>query len=75
MASRGLKDKGVVVYTVGVGKDVSGTELEDIASGSEFVLRTHSFEKLPTIAEELAKRLCRRRGREKKSEQHNLMVK
>ena len=56
-------------------KSVSGTELEDIASGTEFVLRTLSFEKLPTVAEELAKRLCRGRGTEKKSEQHNLMVK
>ncbi|KAK2561274.1 Collagen alpha-6(VI) chain [Acropora cervicornis] len=61
VASRGLKDKGVGVYAVGVGKSVSGTELEDIASGTEFVLRTVSFEKLSTTAEEVAKRLCRGR--------------
>lgn len=70
LASRGLKDKGVVVYAVGVGKDVSGTELEDIASGTEFVLRTLLFEKLPTVAEEVAKRLCGGRGR--KGSQSNI---
>lgn len=46
------------MYTVGVGKGVSGTELEEIASGTQFVLRTLSFEKLPTIADEVVKRLC-----------------
>ena len=58
VASQGIKDKGVTVYAVGVGSAADGAELEEIASGSEYVFRSPSFESLQNISQEMRKQLC-----------------
>lgn len=57
-ASRGMKNKGVIVYAVGVGRGVNITELEEFASGSSYVYTSASFRDLQSIAPEIRKRLC-----------------
>lgn len=57
-ASRGMKNKGVIVYAVGVGRGVNTTELEEFASGSKYVYTSASFRDLQNIAPEIRKRLC-----------------
>jgi len=57
-ASRGIKNKGVIVYAVGVGSGVDTAELEEIASGSKYVYTAASFSDLQNITPEIRKRLC-----------------
>lgn len=57
-ASRGIKDKGVTVYAVGVGSGVDKEELREIASESQNVLTSSSFKDLQNISLGLTKRLC-----------------
>lgn len=57
-ASRGMKNKGVIVYAVGVGSGADAAELEEIASGSKYVYTSASFKDLQNIAPEIRKRLC-----------------
>jgi len=58
VASQGVKNKGVAVYAVGVGKGADAAELREIASSQENVLISTSFKELQPIAVELRKRLC-----------------
>ena len=57
-ASKGMKNKGVIVYAVGVGNGADTAELEEIASGSKYVYTSASFRDLQSIAPEIRKRLC-----------------
>ena len=58
VASQGIKDKGVIVYAVGVGRGANRAELEEIASGSQYVLTSSSFQDLQNLAPEMIRRLC-----------------
>ena len=58
MASQGIKDKGVTVYAIGVGSGADRAELEQIASGSEYVFTSSSFSDLQNIAPRITKRFC-----------------
>ena len=58
VASQGVKNKGVAVYAIGVGKGVDAAELRDIASSQENVYVSASFKELQPIAVELRKKLC-----------------
>lgn len=46
------------MYAVGVGSGADRAELEEIASGSEYVYTSTSFEDLNNIAPGIRKRLC-----------------
>ena len=46
------------MYVVGIGSGVKKTELDEIASGPEFVLTSSSFEDLPLASRLLTRGLC-----------------
>ena len=58
VASRGIKNKGITVYALGVGSGADRAELEEIASGSEYVFTSSSFSDLQNIAPRITKRFC-----------------
>ena len=58
VASRGIKNKGVTVYAIGVGSGADRAELEEIASGPQYVLTSSSFEDLQYFAPLVTKGLC-----------------
>ena len=58
VASQGMKNKGVTVYAVGVGAGADREELEEIASGSEYVFTSLSFRDLQDISSGITMRLC-----------------
>ena len=58
MASRGMKNKGVLVYAIGVGSGADRAELEEIASGSAYVYKSASFTDLKKLAPGMRKRMC-----------------
>ena len=58
VASGGIKNKGVTVYALGVGRGTDRAELEEIASGSEYVFTASSFSDLQNIAPKITKRFC-----------------
>ena len=62
VASQGIKNKGVTVYAVGVGSGADKAELEEIASGPEYVFTSSSFKDLQNISLGLTKRLCQGKG-------------
>ena len=57
-ASRGMKNKGVTVYAIGVGSGADRAELEEIASGPSYIFTSSSFSDLQRIAPRITKRLC-----------------
>ena len=57
-ASRGMKNKGVTVYAIGVGSGADRAELEEIASGPSYIFTSSSFSDLQSIAPRITKRLC-----------------
>ena len=57
-ASRGIKNKGVIVYAIGVGGGVDQAELEEIASGLDYVFTSSSFESLQNEASKIRKSVC-----------------
>ena len=58
VASQGIKNKGVTVYALGVGSGADRAELEQIASGSDYVFTSSSFSDLKNIAPKITKRFC-----------------
>ena len=58
VASQGVKNKGVVVYAVGVGKGADAAELREIASSQENVYISESFKELQGLAVNIRRRLC-----------------
>ena len=58
VASQGIKNKGVTVYAVGVGKAADMTELREIATAREYVFTSPSFKGLQNISSGLRDRLC-----------------
>lgn len=58
-ASQPLKDKGVFVYALGIGKDVNASQLQQIATNSRGVFRAASFEELQPMVEVIIDGVCR----------------
>ena len=58
IASAGVKNKGIAVYAIGVGKGANEAELREIASSQENVFVSASFKELHSLAVEIRKRLC-----------------
>ena len=53
-----MKNAGVDVYAIGVGKGADAAELREIASGQENVFISASFKELQTLAVQIRKKLC-----------------
>ena len=58
VASQGVKNKGVAVYAVGVGKGANQAELNEIASAQQNVFVSASFKELQNLAVQIRRRLC-----------------
>ena len=58
-ASQGMKDKGITVYALGVGKNVDRTELQKIASSEETLFTAESFKALGIVAQKIKDSLCK----------------
>ena len=58
IAADSLKDLGVIVYAIGVSKDVDTLELEKIASSPEQMVVSPSFAELAAIASSIRTSLC-----------------
>ena len=58
VASQGIKNKGVTVYAVGVGKAVAMSELLEIASAPEYVITSPSFKDLQKITSGMRRQFC-----------------
>lgn len=58
-ASQPLKDKGVDVWSIGVGKGANITELQTIASDPKQVIIVKSFKQMNVIIEELQRKACK----------------
>lgn len=59
VASSGLKNKGVILYAIGVGDNYDRSELEDIASGSEYVFTSPSFKEIANLSSPLRAQFCK----------------
>lgn len=57
-ASQGLKDKGVVVYALGVSRSAQQDDLIKIASSNDTVVRAPSFKGLDAIAKTIREDIC-----------------
>ena len=57
-ASQGLKDAGVTVYGLGIGKEVNREELVAMASSPGFVFQAESFQILIEEVENIKAQLC-----------------
>ena len=57
-ASSGIKNKGVTVFALGIGKSVDLSEVDKIASGGDYVYSAESFRDLEGISSRLKKSLC-----------------
>ena len=58
LASSRLQSKGAAVFVLGIGKDVDSSELNQIASGPNNVLRVDSFKDLYNKADEAKRGIC-----------------
>lgn len=57
-ASQPLKDKGVEVWSIGVGKGAKKSDLETIASDPRKVIMVKSFKELKDILDDVQKAAC-----------------
>ena len=57
-AAQGIKQKGVTVYALGVGKGVERSDLQAIATSEETVFTAATFAALGDIVENIRERLC-----------------
>lgn len=60
LASKKLKDKGVRVYSLGIGRPIrlSDQELNDVASKPRYVYKARSFRTLTPRIDDLVKSMC-----------------
>lgn len=59
-ASQGIKNKGIEVYAVGIGKGVNVSELQNIASSKENVLLSTSFKEVINFTVPIRRTICAR---------------
>ena len=58
VASSALQKRGVIVYTIGLGNQVSASQLEGSASASNYAYSAESFVELRTALYGIASLLC-----------------
>ena len=58
IAVQGIKNKGVTVYAVGVGRTAYRAELLEIASAPKYVFRSQSFKRLQNLTSGLRGEFC-----------------
>ena len=58
-AAQGIKQKGVTVYALGVGKGVERSDLQAIASSEETVFTAATFAALGDIVENIRQGVCK----------------
>lgn len=58
-ASQPLKDKGVDVWAIGIGKRVNVSELQVVASDPKKIILLSSFKEMKPIIEELKRKACK----------------
>ena len=58
-AAQGIKQKGVTVYALGVGKGVERSDLQAIATSQETVFTAATFAALGGIVENIRKGVCK----------------
>ena len=58
VAFKGIKDKNVEVYSLGIGRTVNRDQLEEIASSKTNVFTTASFSELTFVVQTIFQRLC-----------------
>lgn len=56
--SKGLKDKGVTVYSLGVGSRVDPEQLRQIASSGDNVFTSAGFEELVSVVKPIVEKSC-----------------
>ena len=59
LASRGLKEAGVQVYSLGIGRDYDIGELLDIASDDQSVFRSSDVDELVSIVAQISEQACK----------------
>ena len=58
IASQGIKDKGVVVYSLGIGDNVDSDQLKQIASSGDNVFTSVGFDKLLDVVQPIVETFC-----------------
>ena len=58
IASRGIKDKNVKVYSLGIGRKVNRDQLSEIASSDTNVFTAANFAKLASVAQNIVQNSC-----------------
>lgn len=56
--SQRIKDRGIIVYALGVGSSVDQSQLLTIASSSDVVFFTSSFTELAPVVSQIQGKLC-----------------
>ena len=56
--SKGMKDKGVVVCSLGVGSYVNSEQLRQIASSDDNVFTSTGFEELTDVVKPIVEKFC-----------------
>ena len=57
-ASQGIKDKGIAVYSLGIGKGVDAVQLRQIASSDSNVFTSTGFDELIQVVRPIVKESC-----------------
>ena len=59
VASSALQKRGVIVYTIGFGNQVSASQLERIASASNYIYTVGSFMDHGSAADDISSTICK----------------
>lgn len=62
VASQGIKDKGVTVYSLGIGRNVRVDQLRQIASSDDYVFNATGFDELVEVIEPIVEKSCPSKG-------------
>ena len=57
-ASQGIKDKGVTVFALGIGRSVDSGQLRQIASSDDKVFKSTGFDDLVEIVKPIVQKSC-----------------
>ena len=58
IASQGIKDKGIAVYSLGIGDNVDSDQLKQIASSEDNVFTSDGFDELLDVVQPIVERSC-----------------
>ena len=57
-ASKGIKDKGVEVFALGIGSGVDTSQLRQIASSNDNVFTSPGFNELESVVKQIVEKTC-----------------